>query len=62
VANTHHHENRDALDAYRAALEGFARAYGDEAEEPDADIVLADGERFNENNLFPGETPNEVRE
>jgi hypothetical protein len=29
--------------------------------EPDADIVLADGERFDENNLFPGETPNEVR-
>jgi hypothetical protein len=28
----------------------------------DDDITLAPGERFDENNLFPGETPNEVRE
>jgi len=29
--------------------------------DPDADIELAPGERFDPDNLFPGEKPNEVR-
>jgi hypothetical protein len=41
--------------------DAFAATFPDgDPRQPDPDIELAPGERFDPENLFPGETPNDV--